>query len=116
MLIYFSHCPENFTCLEDIGENPPNTKIPYISFDNFLWSLLTSLQLVTLDSWEIVYNSVCLKAQSLKRIKQLPFKCINTDLNKCFCDQILLHQRVFSCLFYHINRLDSDPTNISLLW
>ena len=48
----------NYTCLKEIGENPPSTEIPFISFDNFLWSLLTSLQLVTLDSWEIVYNVV----------------------------------------------------------
>jgi len=36
----------------------PNPISEYISYDNFGWSLLTSLQLVTMDYWESIYNSV----------------------------------------------------------
>jgi len=36
----------------------PNPISRYISYDNFGWALLTSLQLVTMDYWESIYNSV----------------------------------------------------------
>lgn len=36
----------------------PNPISEYISYDNFGWALLTSLQLVTMDYWESIYNSV----------------------------------------------------------
>lgn len=42
------------TCL-CIGENPNHG---YTSFDNFMWSMLTTFQLITLDYWENVYNMV----------------------------------------------------------
>lgn len=48
------HCPPNFTCL-CVGENPNHG---YTNFDNFLWSMLTTFQLITLDYWENVYNMV----------------------------------------------------------
>lgn len=48
-------CPTNYTCLPNTGPNPISK---YISYDNFGWSLLTSLQLVTMDYWESIYNSV----------------------------------------------------------
>ncbi|CAL4063472.1 unnamed protein product, partial [Meganyctiphanes norvegica] len=48
-------CPEGYTCLPDIGENP---NFGYTSFDNFLWSMLTTFQLITLDYWEDVYNKI----------------------------------------------------------
>lgn len=48
-------CPTNFTCMPNTGPNPISE---YISYDNFGWSLLTSLQLVTMDFWESIYNSV----------------------------------------------------------
>ncbi|XP_068681874.1 sodium channel protein 1 brain-like isoform X2 [Montipora foliosa] len=48
-------CPENYTCLPDTGPNPWSQ---YISYDHFGWALLTSLQLVTMDYWESIYNSV----------------------------------------------------------
>lgn len=48
------HCYENFTCLR-VGENPNHG---YTSFDNFMWSMLTTFQLITLDYWENVYNMV----------------------------------------------------------
>lgn len=48
------HCYENFTCFR-IGENPNHG---YTSFDNFMWSMLTTFQLITLDYWENVYNMV----------------------------------------------------------
>ncbi|CAH0550607.1 unnamed protein product [Brassicogethes aeneus] len=48
------HCPWNYTCL-CVGENPNHG---YTSFDNFLWSMLTTFQLITLDYWENVYNMV----------------------------------------------------------
>ncbi|ERL93537.1 hypothetical protein D910_10826 [Dendroctonus ponderosae] len=46
------HCPITHTCL-CVGENPNHG---YTSFDNFLWSMLTTFQLITLDYWENVYN------------------------------------------------------------
>ncbi|XP_076054052.1 sodium channel protein 1 brain-like isoform X2 [Oratosquilla oratoria] len=48
-------CPEGYACLPDIGENP---NFGYTNFDNFLWSMLTTFQLITLDYWEDVYNKI----------------------------------------------------------
>lgn len=48
------HCYENFTCFR-VGDNPNHG---YTSFDNFMWSMLTTFQLITLDYWENVYNMV----------------------------------------------------------
>ncbi|KAF6217387.1 hypothetical protein GE061_001742 [Apolygus lucorum] len=48
------HCPIGFICLR-VGENPNHG---FTSFDNFLWSMLTTFQLITLDYWENVYNMV----------------------------------------------------------
>ncbi|XP_074630746.1 sodium channel protein 1 brain-like isoform X1 [Acropora palmata] len=48
-------CPANYTCMPNTGPNPISR---YISYDNFGWALLTSLQLVTMDYWESIYNSV----------------------------------------------------------
>nr|CAD7591351.1 unnamed protein product [Timema genevievae] len=46
------HCPEGYFCVQ-VGENPNHG---YTNFDNFLWSMLTTFQLITLDYWENVYN------------------------------------------------------------
>ncbi|EAT35621.1 AAEL012221-PA [Aedes aegypti] len=43
-----------YTCL-CVGENPNHG---YTNFDNFMWSMLTTFQLITLDYWENVYNMV----------------------------------------------------------
>ncbi|XP_011686244.1 PREDICTED: sodium channel protein 60E [Wasmannia auropunctata] len=48
------HCNESYTCL-CVGPNPNHG---YTNFDNFLWSMLTTFQLITLDYWEDVYNKV----------------------------------------------------------
>nr|XP_037873383.1 voltage-dependent cation channel SC1 isoform X2 [Bombyx mori] len=48
------HCPLHYTCL-CVGPNPNHG---YTNFDNFLWSMLTTFQLITLDYWENVYNMV----------------------------------------------------------
>lgn len=48
------HCPPDHTCL-CIGENPNHG---YTNFDNFMWSMLTTFQLITLDYWENVYNMI----------------------------------------------------------
>ncbi|XP_067630184.1 sodium channel protein 60E isoform X2 [Eurosta solidaginis] len=48
------HCPTDYTCL-CVGENPNHG---YTNFDNFMWSMLTTFQLITLDYWENVYNMV----------------------------------------------------------
>ncbi|XP_052566743.1 sodium channel protein 60E isoform X4 [Culex pipiens pallens] len=48
------HCPPDYTCL-CVGENPNHG---YTNFDNFMWSMLTTFQLITLDYWENVYNMV----------------------------------------------------------
>jgi hypothetical protein len=50
----FRHCPSDFFCLQ-VGGNPNHG---YTNFDNFLWSMLTTFQLITLDYWENVYNKV----------------------------------------------------------
>lgn len=41
----------------------PNPISRYISYDNFGWALLTSLQLVTMDYWESIYNSVSIVSE-----------------------------------------------------
>ena len=38
-----------------MGDNP---NYGFTSFDNLLWSMLTTFQLITLDYWENVYNMV----------------------------------------------------------
>lgn len=43
-----------YVCL-CVGENPNHG---YTNFDNFMWSMLTTFQLITLDYWENVYNMV----------------------------------------------------------
>ncbi|XP_060878279.1 sodium channel protein 60E isoform X3 [Metopolophium dirhodum] len=48
------HCPVGYVCL-GVGPNPNHG---YTNFDNFLWSMLTTFQLITLDYWENVYNIV----------------------------------------------------------
>ncbi|XP_078592375.1 sodium channel protein type 4 subunit alpha B-like isoform X2 [Branchiostoma floridae x Branchiostoma japonicum] len=48
-------CPDGYTCLPDIGINP---NFGYTGFDDFGMALLTSLQLITLDYWENVYNLI----------------------------------------------------------
>jgi hypothetical protein len=48
-------CPHGYLCLHSIGENP---NYGFTSFDNLLWSMLTTFQLITLDYWENVYNMV----------------------------------------------------------
>lgn len=53
-LLCCRHCPMNYTCIR-VGENPNHG---YTNFDNFLWSMLTTFQLITLDYWENVYNMV----------------------------------------------------------
>lgn len=53
--------PAGHTCL-CIGENPNHG---YTSFDNFMWSMLTTFQLITLDYWENVYNMVRMAKHSL---------------------------------------------------
>lgn len=50
------HCPVGYVCL-GVGPNPNHG---YTNFDNFLWSMLTTFQLITLDYWENVYNIVSL--------------------------------------------------------
>jgi len=50
----FRDCPSGYICLQ-VGENPNHG---YTNFDNFLWSMLTTFQLITLDYWENVYNKV----------------------------------------------------------
>ncbi|XP_065216673.1 sodium channel protein 60E isoform X2 [Planococcus citri] len=48
------HCKEGYQCLQ-VGENPNHG---FTNFDNFMWSMLTTFQLITLDYWENVYNIV----------------------------------------------------------
>ncbi|XP_064547056.1 sodium channel protein 60E isoform X2 [Drosophila montana] len=48
------HCPLGFMCI-CVGDNPNHG---YTNFDNFMWSMLTTFQLITLDYWENVYNMV----------------------------------------------------------
>ena len=57
----------------------PNPISEYISYDNFGWALLTSLQLVTMDYWESIYNSV--SRGLVNRVTS------NTYLNMRLCDE-----------------------------
>ena len=59
-LIYslsFRSCPINYTCFSNIGDNPNHG---YTNFDSFPWALVSTIQLVTADYWENVYEYVCL--------------------------------------------------------
>jgi hypothetical protein len=57
-LLLSRSCPEGYVCLPNVGGNP---NYGYTSFDNLLWSMLTTFQLITLDYWENVYNKVSVK-------------------------------------------------------
>ncbi|XP_047138679.1 sodium channel protein type 4 subunit alpha isoform X1 [Hydra vulgaris] len=48
------YCEEGWTCVPNAAENPYR----YINYDNFLYAMLTSLQLFSLDNLDIVLNSV----------------------------------------------------------
>ncbi|XP_067130873.1 sodium channel protein 1 brain-like [Centruroides vittatus] len=48
-------CPKNYTCLPDIGDNPNHG---YTNFDSYGWAVLNTLQLITLDFWEDIYNKI----------------------------------------------------------
>ncbi|XP_053401964.1 sodium channel protein type 4 subunit alpha B-like isoform X1 [Mercenaria mercenaria] len=54
-------CPANYTCREDIGDNPD---FGFTSFDNFGWALLCAFRLMTQDYWENLYMLV-LRAEGL---------------------------------------------------
>ena len=62
----FRSCPDGYLCLPNIGDNP---NFGYTSFDNLLWAMLTTFQLITLDFWENVYNMV-----NTTQIKKTAFK------------------------------------------
>ncbi|KAG8175505.1 hypothetical protein JTE90_009139 [Oedothorax gibbosus] len=48
-------CPEGYTCLPGVGENP---NFGYTNFDSYGWAVLTTFQLITLDFWEDVYDKI----------------------------------------------------------
>ncbi|KAJ8304693.1 hypothetical protein KUTeg_018276 [Tegillarca granosa] len=48
-------CPDNYTCLEGLGENP---RYGFVNYDHVGWSMLASFQLITLDFWEDQYNKI----------------------------------------------------------
>ena len=66
----------------------PNPISKYISYDNFGWALLTSLQLVTMDYWESIYNSVssCLFGIYVFCEISLGIVCIADTLNRSILD------------------------------
>lgn len=71
------HCPITHTCL-CTGDNPNHG---YTSFDNFLWSMLTTFQLITLDYWENVYNMVSEVSQwdyAVKLMLQFLFQVLSS--------------------------------------
>ena len=55
-------------CLPNIGDNP---NFGYTSFDNLLWAMLTTFQLITLDFWENVYNMVSIPGHHKKVVARL---------------------------------------------
>jgi Ion transport protein len=57
----------SYKCIQ-MGDNPNHN---FTSFDNFLWSMLTTFQLITLDYWEDVYNKVSCKNKNLCHIFSL---------------------------------------------
>ena len=60
-------------CLPNIGDNP---NFGYTSFDNLLWAMLTTFQLITLDFWENVYNMVgCPKYTRAHHVKVVVRLC-----------------------------------------
>ena len=51
----FRSCPDNYTCVADVGPNPDHG---FTSFDNIGWALLMAFQILTMDYWENLYNKV----------------------------------------------------------
>ena len=47
-------CPANYTCVN----SGPNPDFGYTNFDNIIWGLILSFQLLTMDFWENVFNKV----------------------------------------------------------
>ena len=77
-------CPGNYTCLRDTG---PNFFNEFISYDNFLLALLNSLQLVTMDYWESIYNSVSINSFS------------SIQILKYILSEFVSHQNMIFCLY-----------------
>ncbi|CAG7821451.1 unnamed protein product, partial [Allacma fusca] len=48
-------CPEGYVCLKDIGESFANG---WTNFNDFLYSMLTTFQLLTTDFWERPYDLI----------------------------------------------------------
>ena len=57
-LISLRLCGDDYSCQPDMGPNPLVSEGSYISYDSFHYSFLTTFQVVTLDYWETVFNSV----------------------------------------------------------
>lgn len=77
-----------FTCL-CVGNNPNHG---YTNFDNFMWSMLTTFQLITLDYWENVYNMVCIQILSTVAVRRTCFcridSCCRCTCTTCGCTQV----------------------------
>jgi len=88
-IIFYRNCPANYTCIEGLGANPGKG---YVSYDSFPAAMLTSLQVCTLDYWEIVFNSVSesIYFQNIRRHTLLTIKFVRTKIYdikitfKCF--------------------------------
>ena len=48
-------CPTNYTCFPNVGDSPNHG---YTSFDTFPLAVLSTIQLVTADYWENIYEHV----------------------------------------------------------
>lgn len=83
-----------YTCL-CIGNNPNHG---YTNFDNFMWSMLTTFQLITLDYWENVYNMVSISNSSSMSKIELVFWCALAWAYTIKGN--VLWARVYVCLFY----------------
>jgi len=55
LLFSLRNCPPDYVCLPNLAENPDNG---WTSFDHFGLAMLNTLQLITLDYWERLYELV----------------------------------------------------------
>lgn len=73
-----------------MGENPNHG---YTNFDSFLWSMLTTFQLITLDYWEDVYNMVSAARVRVAYVAARPLhSAVRVPISRATCI-LLLPQR-----------------------
>ena len=95
LFLIYRACPSNYTCFSDVGDNPNHG---YTSFDTFPWALLCTIQLVTADYWENVYEYVCTVGYAYTTYFALPVKLLSPR-REIFCIRACLYERLNGTLY-----------------